>query len=294
MNHFTNRDLHELQALPLAYKITRSLERIEDYYKDHNGKVFVSFSGGKDSTVLLHMVRTRFPEVKGVFVNTGLEYPEIIKFVKDTPNIVTLKPDKSFRKHIEENGYPVVSKKVSHIIHRFQNQTDSNKLTRTKCLNKKNGGTYFLSEKWRFLRNAPFKISAACCDELKKKPLKKYKKESGLCPIVGVMAAEGGPRERSYLKYGCLADNGEQLRPIGFWTDDDIWKYIKEYELKYSDIYDKGECRTGCMFCMFNIHNETAPNKFQRMMTAHPAQYKYCIEKLGFKKVCQYMGVPYK
>jgi 3'-phosphoadenosine 5'-phosphosulfate sulfotransferase (PAPS reductase)/FAD synthetase len=293
-NHFTNKELCELQGLPLKHKITRSLERIDEFHNDHDGKIFVSFSGGKDSTVLLHLVRTNFPDVKGVFVNTGLEYPEIIQFVKEVPNVETLKPEKSFRKHIQENGYPVVSKKVSQIVHRFQNPTSANVLSRTKCLNKKNGGTYFLSEKWRFLRNAPFKVSAACCDELKKKPLKKYKKESGMYPIVGVMAAEGGPRERSYLKYGCFANNGEQLRPIGFWTEDNIWEYIKKFNLDYAKIYDKGESRTGCMFCMFNIHNDSIPNRFQRMKEHHPAQYRYCIEKLGFKHVCEYMGIPFE
>ncbi len=64
--------LEELRALPLERKIQISQARIIEWYRHFNGKVVVSFSGGKDSTVLLHMVRSIFPDVKAVFSNTGL------------------------------------------------------------------------------------------------------------------------------------------------------------------------------------------------------------------------------
>ena len=75
----TTEFLRELQALPLERKIQISQARIIEFYNRVEGMVYVSFSGGKDSTVLLHLVRSIFPEVKGVFSNTGLEYPEIVQ-----------------------------------------------------------------------------------------------------------------------------------------------------------------------------------------------------------------------
>lgn len=74
--------LHQLQALPLRAKITMSEERIIEWYKHFDGNVMISFSGGKDSTVLAHLVHSMYPDVPLVFANTGLEYPEIQAFAR--------------------------------------------------------------------------------------------------------------------------------------------------------------------------------------------------------------------
>ena len=88
--------LLELQALPLERKIQISQARIIDWYKHYSGNVVVSFSGGKDSTVLLHLVRSLYPDVKAVFSNTGLEYPEIQRFVKSFDNVDIVTPKMRF------------------------------------------------------------------------------------------------------------------------------------------------------------------------------------------------------
>ncbi len=88
--------------------------------------------------------------------------------------------------------------------------------------------------------------------------------------------------------------NGKASRPMMFWTEDDVWKYIKEENLKYSKIYDMGESRTGCMFCAFGSHMEKGENRFQRMAKSHPKQYKFCMETLGMAKILDYIKVPYR
>lgn len=109
--------LMELQALPLERKIQISQARIIEWYKHYDGKVVVSFSGGKDSTVLLHMVRQLYPDVKAVFSNTGLEYASIQRHVKTFDNVDIIVPPMRFDQVISTYGYPLISKEVSEAIY---------------------------------------------------------------------------------------------------------------------------------------------------------------------------------
>lgn len=291
--------LRQRQALPLEDKVKLSLEKIETWYEYWEGNVYVAFSGGKDSTVLLDLVRSKYPEVPGVFVDTGLEYPEIKEFVRTFDNITWLKPKMPFHKVIEKYGYPVVSKTVSMSINRFNvGQTSGVKCTKQYRLygGKKGVKSGVIPKKHHYLLNAPFKISEKCCDVMKKRPSHIYNKESGRVPFTGEMAKDSNNREIQYLKTGCnaIAKGNPKSTPLGFWTEQDIWMYLKNYNVSYSKIYDMGEKRTGCMFCMFGVHMEGEPNRFQRMAISHPKHYKLCMEKLGIKEVLQYMNIPYK
>ena len=115
----TSEELRQLQALPLDIKIGKTQQRIRewvDYWgKDH---VCVSFSGGKDSTVLLHIVRGMYGnDIPAVFVNTGLEFPEVQRHVRRFENVVVLTPKMNFKDVITKYGYPVVSKEISQVIY---------------------------------------------------------------------------------------------------------------------------------------------------------------------------------
>jgi len=81
-------ELKERLKLPLEIKINMSIQRIIQWYEYYNGNVYISFSGGKDSTVLNHLVRSIYPNVPAVFSNTGLEFPEIVSFVRETDNVI--------------------------------------------------------------------------------------------------------------------------------------------------------------------------------------------------------------
>ena len=298
--------LKQLQELPLEIKIAKTKQRIKEWYEYFNGEVYVSFSGGKDSTVLLDIVRQIYPEVKGVFVDTGLEYPEIRDFVKTIDNIDWVKPKLNFNEILCKYGYPIISKEQSQFISECKN-TKSEKL-RDIRLNGNKWGMGKISKKWRYLVDAPFKISDRCCTYIKKQPIYKYEKENNKVPYIGNLAEESFMRTQMYLQQdGCNSFNTKRMtsKPLGFWTEQDILVYIKTYNIPYSKIYGNleekeeklyltGAQRTGCMFCMFGIHLDDEPNRFQRMKLTHPKLYDYCINKLGCGKVLDYMNIKYK
>lgn len=287
-----NNELIMLQALPLDIKIAKSKLRIEEWYRHFSGQVYVSFSGGKDSTVLLHLVRSMYPDAVAVYSDTGLEFPEIRDFVKQTENVTWLRPKMNFREVIKTFGYPVISKETACVLEYGRKKSKW-------AIKKLNGEYYFGNDKkYKFLLDAPFKISNKCCMEMKKKPFHLFGHETGLKPFIGTMASEGGQRKTGYIRTGCNAFNLGQSMPLGFWTEKDIWDYIKLYKISYSKIYDMGYERTGCMFCMFGAHLEKGENRFQRMQRTHPKQYEYCMKDeseggLGMRKVLDYINVPY-
>ena len=117
MGKHTMSDLYQMQSLPLKAKITMTERRIQEWVEEYGEDgVYVSFSGGKDSTVLLDIARRLYPNIKAAFVDTGLEYPEIRQFVKSFDNVDWLKPKMTFRQVIEKYGYPFISKEVSECV----------------------------------------------------------------------------------------------------------------------------------------------------------------------------------
>lgn len=108
--------LRQLQSLPLHAKITLAEQRIMEWYKHFDGNVYISFSGGKDSTVLTHLVHGIYPDVPLVFANTGLEYPEIRRFA-ESMGAEPIYPRMRFDQVISKYGYPLISKEVSEAIY---------------------------------------------------------------------------------------------------------------------------------------------------------------------------------
>ena len=109
-------DLRQRQALPLRAKVLMSQNRIREWYDHWNGDVYISFSGGKDSTVLAHLVHDLYPEVPMVFSNTGLEYPEIQAFARKM-GAEFIRPKMSFSEVISKYGYPIISKENAEAIY---------------------------------------------------------------------------------------------------------------------------------------------------------------------------------
>jgi len=327
-NKYTLADLKQRQAYPLDVKIQLTIRRIYSWIKEYGVKgVYVAFSGGKDSTVLLDIVRKEFPEVLAVFVDTGLEYPEVRAFAKSFPNVEVIKPKMNFRQVIEKYGYPMISKEVSECIYECReskNKTSLYRYEQLMGLGKFANGNRYAKTRWQFLMNAPFKISHRCCGVMKKGVSHKYNKDSGRHPITGQMAEESILRTSQWVRNGC---NGFDMKepisnPMAFWTEQDVLRYIKINNLPIASVYgdivvdgderqmdicDLGVCedtrklrttgcqRTGCMFCGFGCHLDKGEGRFERMKRTHPKQYEYIMrpwEKggLGYKEVIDWIN----
>lgn len=290
----------------------------------------VSYSGGINSSVLLHLVRRIEPNIMAVNVDTGLEYREVKAHVRNTPNVEIIHPDMTFSDVIKTHGYPVVSKKVSRFVwdlRRDDGVNDVTKRLRMTGINSK--GEYqpalMLSKKWRYLVDAPFLMSDKCCHIMKSGPLDRFYKEYNMYPFIGLMASESADRERQWMRNGCNVFGGSRpsSRPLSMWTQQHMLAYVLKYDVPYPSVYgdiikENGqlttskEKRTGCCFCLFGIGSEKGCNRFQRMAFSHPKEYRYCInggvnmgteekplwvpskEGLGLGRVMDYLKVPYK
>lgn len=243
-------DLAQMQSLPLKAKITMTKQRIRQWHEYWDGQVYVSFSGGKDSTDLKHIVDSMYDDVPALFVNTGLEYPEIQQFVREIKNgkydcfnsdVEIVRPEMRFDEVIKNYGYPVVSKEVAKNV--YYARTGGEKNVHYKklfgLLTYNGVKSQFCSDNWKFLYDADFLISQRCCDVMKKKPAHVYAKQTGRKPIVGTMASEGRQRYTAWVRSGCNAFESKQPRsaPLSFWTEQDILHYIKEFNVPYCPVY---------------------------------------------------------
>lgn len=283
----TLKSLHEMN---LESKITQTKYLLKEAIITFGlNSVYISYSGGKDSTVLSHIAKSMYPNILHLFANTTNEYPETIEHIKwekeeNNTNIITVLPKDAhgeiwtFKKVVEYYGYPIFSKRISNAIRTYQHALSG----RTK-----NNSIEYINRNFKkYSKYKELPISDKCCDKLKKEPLKRKAKELGLkCAILGILASESYQREKDWLEYGCnvfFERKDNQSRPLSFWTDEDINEYIIKYNVKIPKLYEMGYQRNGCMFCGFGVqHEPTNNNRYHKLKETHPAQYNYFVSNFG-------------
>ena len=313
MSVFTKEDLKRFQAESLDDKYQRTLAKVSEWFARWNDEVYVSFSGGKDSTVLADICARWCAIVNTplylVFVDTGLEYPEIRHHVKDFAQwlrdkynievvLDILRPEMQFHEVIKRYGYPIISKEISECVSQGRSALERGdgvynyRLLKLqgKALDKEGRPSLYNKQKYEPLLYTDFLCSHECCNVMKKKPAKQYAKHTGRKPITAQMAEESNLRTQQWLKNGC---NGFKMKspisnPMSFWTEQDVLQYIFEENLPIAPVYGEvvhidnkfittGCNRTGCMFCAFGCHLEKSPSRFEKLKETHPRQYEYCI-----------------
>lgn len=215
-------------------------------------KIAVSWSGGRCSTVVLHMALRVRPDILVFHTDHGVLYPEISKFVRELRkewnlNLAIVKPEKTFWEITAEHGFP--------------------KMRRTAS---KDG-----------------KIKSVgmpkCCRELKHKPEIRFARENSIeAFLTGLRASEALNRAQGLRRSGQYHFHKRlkvwKYYPIAFWTTRELNAYIQEHDVPISPIYEKTD-RTGCWPCTAYVRWRA------NLMQTNPKFYDFMVEKLGGQRM---------
>ncbi len=276
--------LNSRMKYPLSLKLRMAKTRIQaviDRYGED--QCYIGFSGGKDSTILSHIVLSMGYKIEHVFSNTRLEYHECIDFAnkwckKNKVKLTTVFPEMRPEEIWKKFGYPMFSKEIADILERVRlngvEKVNPKKLKRVRS----------------FLKYKDVPISGKCCDYLKKKPMKKWAKESGKkVAMLGTRAEESQMRRVVWVRKGCVYERGEDeviVNPIIIFTEKDIKDYAKKHKIRFADIYYQGMERNGCYACGFGCHL-AEENNFQKLKQRNPVLWKNVTNHWGFGKICK-------
>lgn len=339
------------QKQDYAFKKNYARVRAWEFYNhpEINGEAYCAV-GGLDSITLFVFLRSIGIDVPGISVSS-LEDKSIQKVhralgIKGLPS--AKKPDgRSWTKVevIKEFGYPILSKEIAGKISLLQRPTPENATVRHAIITGETGeyggfqknSRMKMSQKWleKFggadeegaalgYQAAPFKVSDRCCYYLKEKPCNDYAKESGRFPYMGLMASEGGRRQKALMIHGCnyVSKGTKRSAPFAIFMRDDLLRLTREMDAWYHEhwqefsdthldsivpeIYGEivedeegklmttGAQRTGCSLCCFGIHMEKRPHRFDHLRKRNPKEWSFWMYDMGFGEVLNYIGVKWE
>lgn len=267
----------------LQNRIFRIFNVVTQYGED---KFYISFSGGKDSTVLSALVDMAIPgnKIPRVYANTGIEYDMIRKFVESKAEVddrfVIIKPKVPIKKMLEEEGYPFKSKEHSVYVKKYQRGGLNYKSDRAYTqLEPTLSGRPIMRAcprilMYQFTDENKLKISDACCERMKEKPMETWSKENGRpYHISGIMREEDGRRKQSQ----CLAFHGGKIafNPLVQITKDWEEWFIEKYDIEICDLYKPpyNFRRTGCKGCPFALRPQEELDTIEKFF---PNERKQC------------------
>lgn len=339
------------QQEPYSSKRSRAANLAWEFYNQLGGQCYVAV-GGLDSIVLYLFLRSIGIKVPAVSV-TSLEDKSIQKIHKAL-GVLELKPLKSKVKVIREFGWPVISKEVAGKIATIQHPTEKNATVRHAIITGETGaqggyrtGTKMqMKQRWLNLfggadpegqelgyREADFLVSDKCCYYLKEMPCEIYRKESGRWPYMGLMASEGGRREKALAINGCnyISETTKRSCPFATFSRQDILTLALEMDAWYQEnhkvfpgpkldtiipaiygtvetdekgmLYTTDAQRTGCSMCGFGIHMEDRPHRFDLLWERNPKEWEMWMNHVvmredgtwyGWGHVLDYIGVKWR
>ena len=320
-----------------------------------DGMAYVAV-GGLDSITLHVFLRSIGIDVPAISVSS-LE-DKSIQRVHKALGVIALPPAKredgrywNKREVIRQFGFPIISKETANKIALLQHPSPDNATVRHAIITGETGeyggfrtGTRMqLARKWLELfggpeneregthyKTAPFLVSDKCCYYLKEKPCNDYAKESGRFPYMGLMASEGGRRQKALMLNGCnyISSGTKRSAPFAIFNRQDIltlalemedyyhahWRDFGESEIEtiipaiYGEIVRDADGtlrttkaqRTGCSMCGFGIHMEGRPHRFDLLRESNPKEWEFWMKHIyqdedgkwwGFGDVLDYIGV---
>lgn len=272
----------------ILYDRIKVIEQMQ-YHYNLNDNAYISFSGGKDSTVLHYLFDEALPNntIPRVYCDTGIEYNDIKEFVyelsKNDDRFIILKPSQNVKATLEKHGYPFKSKEHSLKLSVYQNsgktKTVIEYLNGTRIKDGQEIESKFKCPKilaYQFSADFKIKVSDKCCKKLKKEPFKSYENQSGrtIC-ITGMRKSEGGFRNN----INCIVyDKDKQVKkfhPLSKVNDEwENW-YIQKRDIKLCKLYYPpfNFKRTGCKGCPFSLELQQQLEVMDRLL---PNERKQC------------------
>jgi 3'-phosphoadenosine 5'-phosphosulfate sulfotransferase (PAPS reductase)/FAD synthetase len=268
------RNLNRYQKIGIEGKIKYAHRILDMIFSKHN-KPIICWSGGKDSTAVLHLCRLYKPDIPVIYSDSGVDFPETRQFIKHLANkwnlnIYIAKPKKgeSFWDCVKNYGWPIFSKSIS---------ANVEKALRSRNIRDQ------MSPLEKILAKNDIRISTRCCYFVREKPSKAIEKALNAdIKILGLTALESRARVRLWVDHGdyyyvkhYFGKNVGiwKANPISIWTDKDVWKYHKINSIPHCKLYDMGHKRNGCWPCAMGIRN----GQLKRLRQSHPKLFKYLI-----------------
>lgn len=298
-----------VDPLALELAVEDALFRIRRDYERTGGQIYLSFSGGKDSTVLAHLIMMAdLPTpIPFVFSDTGIEMGATTRFVQTFPyeNIQYVKPKKPFAQILKQYGKPALAKLKSEALSTYQ-KNDRNPYSTARAFQMVTGhrikdwklvggrNSYTLAQKdLHFLHeDTEIKFANKCCHYLKKEPFARFEKEHQMKgSFSGTRVDEGGARSMAIKSCVTIKKKRGQAfiasTPIFDWTDEILNQFIRQYGIELSEAYTVyGLTRTGCMGCPFS---KNLTHELKALYDYEPNRYKAAMHWM--KDVYLYQGV---
>lgn len=307
-------EMQALQALPYEIKVRKAKQRVREFIQgcDQLGFNTHVSVGGLDSITLLCLIRSMNIDIPAISVST-LEDKSIIRVHKEL-GVTMLKPLKAKHEILQEEGFPVISKKIATKIMALQDPTENNATIRHAIITGECGekghfatnSAMQLPKRWLELFGGyenenegtnyqvpPFKVSSKCCEIMKEKPCDIWAKENNSKPFLGLMASEGGRRQEALEEHGCNYFGKTTIRsaPFAPFLRNDLLQLALDLNVPVPEIYGKivqdpngnlrttGAQRTGCEMCGFGIHMEKRPHRFDKLYDRNPKAWDYWMNR---------------
>lgn len=342
-------DFNVKMKMPYDFKIEYARIRAFEFRKEceKRGLNYHVSVGGLDSITLLHFLRSIGIDCPAISVSL-LEDGSIQKIHKQL-GVITLRPAVRYvnpdgtehrwtkQEILQEFGFPVLSKEIAKRVEMLAHPSEKNAVARHATMTGETGAKggfkksarSKMSQKWLELfggygnkdegtnyKIPPFKVSDKCCYYLKEKPLQEWGKNHNSVPYLGLMASEGGRREKVLKVRGCnyFGKSTTRSAPFAIFNRQDLLQLALDLNVPVPEIYGTIERaedgtlyttkaqRTGCSMCGFGIHMEKRPHRFDLLKEQNPRawqfwMYECCVDengqRFGWARVLDYIGIEY-
>ena len=288
--------------MPFEKKILHAEKIVRASLKHGELSWAVSYSGGRDSTVLSHLMVYRMGQVDvpHVMSNTRMEYVSSVMMVNRWfarlrylgVDCTTVFPGRRPNELWKDIGVPLWSKEIAYKYRKFA-RSKSDRISPHVPAN--------LHEQFRKAKAMGLKITDKCCYYLKKKPMKDWDKERGITAhFTGVRCSESRARRLAWITKGALYHASTHdmwfSNPLAFWTSEDVERYLTENDIVVPRT-DSQQGGSGCCVCMFGCQmraQEGTMNTLQELKIKNPRMWTAALESWGYREVLDPLGVAYE